>query len=220
VESAGKEFAGGGLHWGGIIPGNDVLWAWIFWRDRIFEYKPQFTLTKGTPMLISKELESAINQQVGNEFGASLQYVSIAAYFDNEDLEQLSGFFFRQADEERMHAMKFVKYVLDAGGQVRIPAIPTTPYNFQSAVEAVQAALDWEVEVTKQINGLMDIGVQQKDYIAQTFLQWFVTEQLEEVSTMNTLLNVVKRAKDNLLLVEEYLNRMPDPHAAGGEAAA
>jgi ferritin len=171
-------------------------------------------------MLISKELENAINQQVGNEFGASLQYVSIAGYFDNEDLEQLTSFFFRQADEERMHAMKFVNYVLEAGGQVRIPAIPTTPFDFHSAEEAVQAALDWEVEVTKQINGLMDIAVQQKDYIAQTFLQWFVTEQLEEVSTMSTLFSVVQRAKDNLLLVEEYLNRMPNPHAAGGEAPA
>ncbi len=170
-------------------------------------------------MLISKELESAINQQVGNEFGASLQYVSIAGYFDNEDLEQLSAFFFRQADEERMHAMKFVHYVLEAGGQVRIPAIPTTRNDFGSAAEAVQAALDWEVEVTRQINGLMDIAVQQKDYIAQTFLQWFVTEQLEEVSTISTLLSVVKRAKDNLLLVEEYITRMPDPHEGDGEAA-
>jgi ferritin len=171
-------------------------------------------------MLISKELENAINQQVGNEFGASLQYVSIAGYFENEDLEQLSAFFFRQSDEERMHAMKFVYYVLEAGGQVRVPAIPATRFDFKTAADAVQAALDWEVEVTRQINGLMDIAVQQKDYIAQTFLQWFVTEQLEEVSTMSTLLSVVKRAKDNLLMVEEYLTRMPGPHAAEGEAPA
>ena len=172
-------------------------------------------------MLISKELEGAINQQVGNEFGASMQYISIAAFFDHEDLEQLSAFFFRQADEERMHAMKFANYVLDAGGQLRIPAIPGPKYDFQSAQEAVQAALDWELEVTRQINGIMDIAVQQKDYIAQNFLQWFVNEQLEEVSTMSTLLNVVRRAKDNLLFVEEYLARRPDPHAAGpgGQAA-
>ena len=171
-------------------------------------------------MLISEKLENAINSQVGHEFGASLQYVSIASYFDREDLEQLSAFFFRQADEERMHAMKFVRYVLEAGGQVRISAIPETRYKFDSAEDAVQAALDWEVEVTKQINGLMDIAVEEKDYIAQNFLQWFVNEQLEEVSTMSTLLSVVRRAGDNLLFVEEYLTRMPDPHAGeGGEAA-
>lgn len=172
-------------------------------------------------MLISKELENAINQQVGNEFGASLQYVSIASYFDNEDLEELAAFFFRQADEEKMHAMKFVQYILDTSGQVQIPTIPATRYEFNSAEDAVKAALDWEVEVTKQINGLMDIAVSQNDYIAQDFLRWFVTEQLEEISTMDTLLNIVRRAKDNLLLVEEYLARRPDPHAGGdsGEAA-
>ncbi|NUM49470.1 MAG: ferritin [Anaerolineales bacterium] len=173
-------------------------------------------------MLISVELENAINQQVGNEFGASLQYVSIASYFKNEDLEQLAAFFTRQADEERMHAMKFVGYVLDTGGQVRIPAIPATRYDFQSAEDAVQTALNWELEVTRQINGLMDIAVEKRDYMGQDFLRWFITEQREEVSTMSTLLNIVKRAKDNLLRVEDYLARRPDPHTAdaGGEAEA
>ena len=164
-------------------------------------------------MLISKPLEDAINAQVGREFGASMQYISIAAYFDNDDLEELSAFFFRQADEERMHAMKFANYILEAGGQVRIPAIPAAKYNFSSAEEAVQAALDWEMEVTSEINTIMDIAVQEKDYIAQTFLQWFVNEQLEEVSTMSTLLGVVRRAQTNLLQVEDYLARRPDPHA-------
>ncbi len=173
-------------------------------------------------MLISVELESAINQQVGNEFGASLQYVSIASYFKNEDLEQLAAFFTRQADEERMHAMKFVGYVLDTGGQVRIPAIPATRYDFQSAEDAVQTALNGELEVTRQINGPMDIAVEKRDYMGQDFLRWFITEQREEVSTMSTLLNIVKRAKDNLLRVEDYLARRPDPHTAdaGGEAEA
>lgn len=168
-------------------------------------------------MLISKALENAINNQVGREFGASMQYISIASYFTNDDLEQLAAFFFRQADEERMHAMKFAHYVLDAGGQVRIPAIDAARYDFKSAEEAVQAALDWELEVTAQINAIMEIAHEEKDYIAQHFLQWFVNEQLEEVSTMSTLLSVVRRAKDNLLLVEEYLARRPDPHA--GQAA-
>ena len=70
-------------------------------------------------MLISKELEEAINAQIGREFGASLQYTSIAAYFDADDLPNLAAFFYRQASEEHMHAMKFLHYVVDAGGQVR-----------------------------------------------------------------------------------------------------
>ncbi len=169
-------------------------------------------------MLISKKLEETMNQQITNEFGASLQYISIASYFSSENLDQLSKFFFRQAEEENEHAMKFVDYILDTGGQVRIGAIPATRYDFQSAEDAVQAALDWEVEVTRQINNLMDIAVNEKDYIGQDFLRWFVTEQREEISTMDGLLSVVRRAKDNLLWVEEYLARTGHPEdAAAGE---
>ena len=169
-------------------------------------------------MLISKDLENAINAQVGAEFAASLQYVSIAAYFDADDLPQLAAFFYRQAEEEKMHAMKFAKYIIDAGGQVRIPAIQATKYDFQSPEECAQAALAWETDVTKMINGLMDIAIKDKDYISQQFLAWFVTEQLEEISTMNTLLRTIQRASHNILWVEDYLARNPIVEA-GGEAA-
>ena len=175
-------------------------------------------------MLISKELENAINAQIGREFGASLQYVNIATYFDSESLPQLSAFFYRQAEEERMHAMKFVHYIVDTGGQVKVPAVSGPKYDFASAEEAVQAALDWEMEVTRQINALMDLAIKQSDHIAQDFLRWFVTEQLEEIKTMDTLLRVVRRAGDNLLWVEDFLARnpiVPDAAAGGaGEAAA
>lgn len=160
-------------------------------------------------MLISKELEEAMNAQIGREFGASLQYVTIAAYFDTDSLPQLAAFFYRQAEEEKMHAMKFVQYVVDAGGQVRVPDVEGPKYDFQSAKEAVQAALNWEVEVTKQINNLMDLAIKQNDHIGQDFLRWFVTEQLEEVSTMDTLLAVVDRAGENMLWVEDFLARNP-----------
>ncbi len=172
-------------------------------------------------MLISKALEQAINDQIGREFGASLQYVSIATYFDSEDLPQLAAFFYRQADEEHMHAMKFVHYVTEAGGHVRIPTVKAPQATFASAEEAVQLSLEWEQEVTRQINALMGIAVQEQDYIAQDFLRWFVTEQLEEISTMSTLLRTVQRAGENLLLVEDFLARNPLPAAnGGGEAGA
>ncbi|MDH5508622.1 MAG: ferritin [Anaerolineae bacterium] len=168
-------------------------------------------------MLISKDLEKAINQQVANEFGASMQYVHIASYFENEDMLQFAQLFFTQAEEERMHAMKFVRYVLDAGGKVAIPAFPAARHDFKSAEDAVAAALAWEEEVTRQINGLMDIAVKEKDYIGQEFLGWFVTEQLEEVSKMSTILGVIRRAGDNLLMAETYvMSALP----AEGEAPA
>lgn len=171
-------------------------------------------------MLISKELETMMNEQIGREFGASLQYVNIAAYFDADSLPELAAFFYRQAEEEKTHAMKFVNYIIDAGGQVRIPAVEGPKYDFESAKEAAQAAFDWEMEVTKQISALMDLAIKQNDHIAQDFLRWFVTEQLEEVSTMDTLLTVVDRAGTNILWVEEFLARNPIvPEGSGQEAA-
>lgn len=163
-------------------------------------------------MLISKALNKAMNDQVGSELGASNQYIKIASYFDSEQLPELSAFFFRQSDEERMHAMKFVHYILEAGGDVDIPAIQATTKEINSAEVAVQLALDWEMEVTRQINALMDLAIKESDHIAQNFLRWFVDEQLEEVSTMDELLGVVRRAGNQLLFVEDYVVRRGDPH--------
>jgi ferritin len=170
-------------------------------------------------MLISDKMNQELNKQIGSELGASNQYVNVAAYFDNEGLPELSSFFFRQSAEERVHAMRFVDYILDAGGQVAVPAIEAPPSQIHSAEEAVKLSLDWEMQVTGQINALMDLAIQENDHITQEFLRWFVDEQLEEVSTMDELLSVVRRAGDsNLLFVEQYVVRKGDPHA-GGEAA-
>jgi ferritin len=158
-------------------------------------------------MLISKELESAINAQIGHELEASHQYIQIAAYFDALPLRKTAAMFLKQSEEEREHAMKFVKYVMETGGQVAIPAIPAGKVTFASAAEAVQYALDWEWEVTRKINALMDIAKKEKDYLAEEFLGWFVTEQLEEVSHMDGLLRVVKQVGDkNIFMLEAYMS--------------
>jgi ferritin len=158
-------------------------------------------------MLISHKMNEALNEQIGHEFGASLQYVSIAAYFDSDNLPELARHFYRQAEEERDHAMRFVNYIVDAGGRVVIPAVSAPKSVFASADEAVQLSVDWEVTVTKQINALADLAQKEADHITENFLQWFVNEQLEEVSSMETLLGIIKRAGPNLLFVEDYLAR-------------
>src|SRR3954471_25081255 len=107
-------------------------------------------------MLISNTMVAAINKQIGHEFGAFLQYVAIAAYFGNESLPELSRHFNKQAMEEREHAMKFLNYVLDAGGLPEIPGIAAPQSRFASAEEAVKLSLTWEETVTKQIHGLLD----------------------------------------------------------------
>ncbi len=157
-------------------------------------------------MLISRELADAINEQIGREFGASMQYVSIAAHFSGRHLKLLSTLFFEQADEERQHALKFINYLLDTKGGLRIPAIEAPKATFGSAEDAAGAALAWEREVTRQITALMDLAVKQNDYLAQSFLQWFIDEQLEEVVKMERLLGVIQQAGEkNLLMVEAYL---------------
>jgi ferritin len=157
-------------------------------------------------MLISDVMTQRMNEQIGHEFGASLQYVQIAAYFDDAGLPVLTQHFFRQADEERDHAMKFVRYVLDAGGRLAIPAIPAPRSGFASAEEAVGLALEWEYTVTKQINALLDLAASERDHGAHGFLDWFAREQLEEVSSMDMLLKMVRRTGDaGLMLVENAL---------------
>ena len=158
-------------------------------------------------MLISKKMVSAINTQIGNEFGASLQYVAIAAYFGCESLPELAKHFNKQALEERDHAMKFVNYIVEAGGMVEVPAIAAPKSRFSGAEEAVKLSLDWEIAVTKQINALVDQTEKENDHTTHNFLQWFVNEQLEEVSSMDTLLKIIRRAGANLLFVEDYLAR-------------
>ncbi len=157
-------------------------------------------------MLISRELASAFNDQIGHEFGASMQYVSIGAHFEQRQLKLLAKLFFEQADEEKQHAMKFVQYLLDTKGELKIPAIPAPKPTFASAEDAVQAALTWENDVTGQITHLMDLAIKQNDHLAQSFLQWFVDEQLEEVVKMDRLLSIIKQSGErNLLMVEAYL---------------
>jgi ferritin len=157
-------------------------------------------------MLISPELNAAFNEEIGLELFASNQYAGVAAYFDDLALRKLAGMFYKQADEEREHAMKFVHYLSDVGGQVVIPEVKAPRTEFKSVEEAVQVSLDWELEVTRRINDLMTMAVAQKDYAAQDFLRWFVTEQVEEVKTIGDLLKVVKMVSERqIIMVEAYL---------------
>ena len=157
-------------------------------------------------MLISQRLAAAINAQIGHEFGAAMQYLSIAAHFECRHLRLLAKLFFAQSDEERDHAHKFIKYLLDTKADLVIPDIPAPTPAFAAAEDAVAAALKWEMDVTGQIAQLMDIAVEDNDYLAQGFLQWFIDEQLEEVAKMDRLLGVIRQSGEkNLLMVEAYL---------------
>jgi bacterioferritin B len=163
---------------------------------------------------------AAMNQQVANEFAASQQYVAIAVYYDSETLPLLAAHFYRQAVEERNHAMMLVQYLLDADHDVVTPGVEAPQTTFPDAAAPVALALDQEKRVTDQISALVALAREEGDLVGEQFLHWFLQEQREEVSSMSDLLSVVGRAGDNLLLVEDFLSRQPVSDAGAVDTAA
>ncbi len=172
-----------------------------------------------------KSFAEALNAQIANEFAASQSYVSMAVYYDSETLPRLAAFFYRQALEEREHAMMMTQFLLDTGASVQIPGVDAPQTTFEDASAPVRVALAQEQKVSDDIFGLVKLAREVGDYGAEQFMQWFVKEQVEEVALMGDLLKAVERSKDNLLLVEEYISReglgqegedATAPPAAGG----
>ena len=154
-----------------------------------------------------KSFAGALNDQIANEFAAAMQYIGIAVHYDSETLPRLAGFFYRQALEERSHAMMMVQYLLDVDEAIKIPDIKGQQSKFKDDVAPVKLALEQEKRVGEDIYSLFELARETKDYRAEQFMQWFVKEQVEEVSLMTDLLNVVERSQDNLLLVEDFIAR-------------
>jgi len=174
-------------------------------------------------MPIHADVAGALNVHMGREFGAHFQYLSLSGWFDGQGLPELAGFFEAQAAEEHMHAMKFWRYIQDAGAALEIPTVDAPRAAFETAEDAVRAAVQWEVAVTGHIDDLVTLSREHTDYATEAFLQWFVTEQVEEVATMTQLQQVVRRAGEaGLLLVEDYVSRRlaGGSGPAGAEAAA
>ena len=166
-----------------------------------------------------------LNEQVGYEFAASHQYVAIAVHYDVQTLPRLAAHFYRQAVEERNHAMMIVQHLLDADERVVIPGVTAPQTDFADVVEPVRLALEQEKRVTQQISELVKLARSEGDLVGEQFLHWFLQEQREEVSSMGALLTVVERSQDNVMLIEDYLARetvgdagvdASAPPAAGG----
>ncbi len=174
-----------------------------------------------------KTFPELLNEQVAHEFAAHQQYVAIAVHYDGETLPRLAAFYYRQALEERNHAMMIVQYLLDADHPVQIPAVEAPTTAFDDIVAPVELALSQEKRVSEQINALAARAREEGDYQGEQFMQWFIKEQVEEVATASDLLKLVERARDNPLRAEEYLARVgvgeegadpTAPEAAGGAA--
>ncbi len=149
----------------------------------------------------------ALNEQIGEEFAASQQYVACAVYYDAQTLPRLAAFFYRQSLEERDHALMMVQYLLDAGADVAIPGVAAPQTGFADIAAPVALALEQERRVSEQISRLAGIARREDDYASEQFMSWFIKEQIEEIASMNDLLTVVQRTGDDPMRVEEFLAR-------------
>ncbi len=145
---------------------------------------------------MDKRLEAAINEQLNFEFESAHVYLAMAGYVATLGLEGFESWMYVQYEEEISHARKFVDYINERGGRVRIKGFETPRNDFDSLLEVLEVSLGHEKLVTSKINNLMKIAYEVQDYAAISFLQWYVNEQVEEEDNFNKLIDKVKLVKD------------------------
>lgn len=153
-------------------------------------------------MMISEAMNAKLNEQIAAEFSAAHDYLGMACALDQMGLKILAKRFLAQHDEEREHAMKILHYVQEVGGTVALQNIGKPVSEYENVEAIVRTALEAEHKVTRMINDLVALADSEKDYASRSFLNWFVDEQVEEVSSMTDLLALVQLAGDNMLQVE------------------
>jgi bacterioferritin B len=180
-------------------------------------------------MIANQEIINAINAQIGNEFGAMLQYYAIGAHFAAEGLSDLSAHFYEQAEEEKKHALRIIQFVIDTGARVNIPAVPATRADFKTAEDAIKLSLEQEARVTGHTHALVSMAraahfindfktPSESDRTTDNFLQWLVEKQSEEVALLEQLLRAVQRnVEGDLLRVKEHLAHEKGPGNASIE---
>ncbi len=147
--------------------------------------------------MLSKTIQDAMNEQIKNEFYSAYLYLSMAAYCDSVNLLGFAHWMRVQAQEETGHAMKFYDFIYDRGGRVILKVIDQPPADFQSPLHVFEEALAHEQKVTGMISNLYALAVQEKDYASQSFLQWFVDEQVEEERTAAQIIETLKMIGDH-----------------------
>lgn len=147
--------------------------------------------------MISKKLQDAINAQINKELYSEYLYISMQAWFANQNLDGLANWMDAQGKEERFHAMKFFNYVIERGGKVELQAIEQPAVDFGSPLKAFAASLKHEQFVTSSINDLMDLAIKEKDHASRGMLQWFVDEQVEEEASVEKIVHRLKMIGDN-----------------------
>lgn len=161
--------------------------------------------------MLSKKIEEALNMQVELEASSSQYYLAMASWAETQGFIGASQFMYKHADEERIHMLKLVKFVNERGGKAKIPALKAPPQSYKSFSSLFQEILKHETLVSSEINKLVDICLKDKDYATHNFLQWYVTEQMEEEALARTILDKLKLVggdKGALYLFDRELQTM------------
>ncbi len=172
--------------------------------------------------MLSAKMQEALNDQVNAELFSSYLYLSMVAYFEDKNLSGFADWMRAQAQEEVMHAMKFFDYIFERGGKAALKAIESPTTEWESPLAAFEAAYGHERYISDRINKLMTLARSENDYPTENFLQWFVAEQVEEEASVDTVVQTLKLAGDNLgalfMLNRELGTRRPGaPEAAPAE---
>ena len=159
--------------------------------------------------MISEKMQAALNKQINEEWYSAYLYLSMSAYGEKMDLPGFANWFYVQYQEEVAHVMKFYHYIIEQNGAVQLLAIEEPPHEFGQPLDLFTAALQHEQHITNCIGRLMDLAQEERDHATQIFLQWFITEQIEEEANASALIAQLKRAddKNGLLLIDRELQQ-------------
>ena len=167
--------------------------------------------------MLSEKMEKALNKQINAELYSAYLYLSMASYFESVDLEGCAKWMKAQTQEEMIHAMKIYDFVIERGGRVLLEAIQAPKQEWDSALAVFEHAYEHEQYVTSLINDLMNLAIEEKDHATQIFLQWFVSEQVEEEASANAVVQKLKLAGGpdgkggGLFMVDRELGQRPLP---------
>lgn len=171
--------------------------------------------------MLSKKVEDALNNQIRIEAESSQAYLSMASWAEVKGLEGISQFMYRHSDEERMHMLKLVKFVNERGGHARISDLKAPKTEFGTFQKMFQELYEHEIFVSNSINELVHVTLQEKDYATHNFLQWYVSEQIEEEALARTILdkiNLIGNDKGGLYLFDRDVQQISADSAANDPA--
>jgi ferritin len=178
-----------------------------------------FIKTEKSGAMIKKEVLDAINEQINAETYSAYMYLSMAAYFEDMGLAGFANWMKVQYQEESAHALKFFNYLTERSGRITLKAVQQVPVEFDGIVDVFEKTLTHEIHVTSLINNIVDVAIAAKDHASQSFLKWFVDEQVEEESNVEKILQTLKLINgqgDGIFMMDREMSQrvFVDPNAA------